>query len=259
MAQRRAGPDRYLNPPVARPNTRERQRHMIIHTTCATCDKTLTLGDDLLKDWHDNCRPPVREFDQVLEQFSTLVEKLMQPNPTADDERQFDAAYTKLAELEDAPPKLGPSALYYAQHYGWPVFPLVPGDKRPLTKNGFYDATTDAEQIKKWWTANPDANIGLPTGIAFDVIDVDLPDGPESLKQMTKLPDIHGRVRTASRGLHLLIEPTGEGNTAGLVPGIDMRGKGGYVVAPPSWRGNPGERWTWLSKPSPTITRRQHV
>ena len=32
-----------------------------------------------------------------------------------------------------------------------PVFPLLPGDKRPATKNGFKDASTDAEQIRSWW------------------------------------------------------------------------------------------------------------
>src|SRR5215471_6858771 len=67
------------------------------------------------------------------------------------------------------------AALTYAAH-GWAVFPLVPGTKRPLTKNGFKDATRDVEQITRWWAEHPDANIGLPTGAVnqISVVDIDI-------------------------------------------------------------------------------------
>ena len=60
-----------------------------------------------------------------------------------------------------------------------PVFPCVPGDKIPLTSHGFYDATTDQDQISRWWKRWPDANIAMPTGhapdaITYDVLDVDV-------------------------------------------------------------------------------------
>src|SRR5699024_12735745 len=45
-----------------------------------------------------------------------------------------------------------------------PVFPCVPGGKRPLTRHGFHDATNDPDQAEAWWRKYPNANIGVPTG-----------------------------------------------------------------------------------------------
>src|SRR5262245_59292121 len=56
---------------------------------------------------------------------------------------------------------------------GIPTFPCGP-DKRPLTQCGFRDATTSPDVVHAWWTRWPDALIGVPTGIKFVVIDVDL-------------------------------------------------------------------------------------
>lgn len=59
---------------------------------------------------------------------------------------------------------------------GVPVFPCVPGEKRPLVRRGFHDASTDARQIEAWWSRWPRANIGIPTGATsgIEVIDVDV-------------------------------------------------------------------------------------
>ncbi len=66
------------------------------------------------------------------------------------------------------------AALGYAG-LGWPVFPLSPGTKVPLKgTRGFEDATTDPDQIRRWWARWPAANIGLPPGAAGMVaIDLD--------------------------------------------------------------------------------------
>ena len=61
---------------------------------------------------------------------------------------------------------------------GWPVFPCKP-DKSPLTPHGFKDATTDQQQIDQWWTAHPNAMIGMPTGAASGCFVVDVDIDPE--------------------------------------------------------------------------------
>src|SRR6185437_4288471 len=97
------------------------------------------------------------------------------------------------------------AALMWAGN-GFPVFPCRPADKAPFTKHSFYDATTDAEQIRRWWAQHPDALIGMPTGLqsGIAVLDLDLKKGKDGL---AAVPDhellTHVQVRTRSGGLHL--------------------------------------------------------
>jgi hypothetical protein len=126
--------------------------------------------------------------------------------------------------------------------------------KHPMTKNGLKDATTDTRTINGWWMRNPRANIGLPTGVTFDVLDVDCPDWEQGLEG---LPGVYRTVfakimagtihaaETGKKGLHLLFEPTGIGNRAKFVGNCDWRGKGGYIVAPPSQHAS-GYNYRWL-------------
>lgn len=170
-------------------------------------------------------------------------------------------AECRVLELADA-------AMTFTE-WGWPVFPLTKHAKTPAIPKrkggkGFKDATTDTARIKKWWTRHPDHNIGLATGHRFDVIDIDTkdsdgnpsPEGVRSFMQLLEshdLPQCHGIAVTASGGMHLYVKPTGKGNFAGIRTGIDYRGLGGYVVAPPSTLGAPGRSYTWLVEPSPII------
>ena len=144
------------------------------------------------------------------------------------------------------------AALWYAG-LGWPVFPLQTQGKTPATRNGFKDATIDIDQIKTWWTDNPTHNIGLPTGLNFDVIDIDGPEGIRAMYWGDHAPHdtltVIGKVSTSrDGGQHIYVPPTGRGNAASILPSIDYRGKGGYVVAPPSTGAN-GRRYTWLQPP----------
>lgn len=151
------------------------------------------------------------------------------------------------------PPALGSVALWYATVTRWPVFPCVPGEKRPATKRGFLDASRDPEQIKAWWGSNPNFNIGIPTGVAtFDAVDVDGPTGIRSLSELGDgvLPDVHGKVSTP-RGLHLLVKGTTDGNRVNVRPGIDYRSEGGFVLGGGSIVG--GKRYEWIVQPSPEI------
>ena len=86
-------------------------------------------------------------------------------------------------------------ALKYAA-LGWKIFPLAPGQKTPITAHGVKDATSDPEQIRRWWTDWPTANIGLACGSESGVyvIDVDISasgeiNGLVSLEQFPALPD----------------------------------------------------------------------
>jgi hypothetical protein len=85
-------------------------------------------------------------------------------------------------------PTLHNAALAYARR-GVPVFPCEPGAKRPLTRNGHWDATTDPHAIGRWWKRWPSANVGVPTGEKSGVVvlDVDVDDGgPESLARLER-------------------------------------------------------------------------
>lgn len=134
------------------------------------------------------------------------------------------------------------AALKYAAH-GWPVFPAVPGGKEPATTNGFKDATTAEQKIRYWWNRNPRFNVAIATGAPGpDVLDVDVKnDGVawaafNRLKRAGLLIGGMALVRTRSGGLHVYFKGTEQGNAAniGKVP-LDFRGKGGYVLAPPSF------------------------
>ena len=133
-------------------------------------------------------------------------------------------------------------ALHYASA-GIPVFPCVPGEKRPACRNGFKDATLEQPQIDEWWTRNPDYNIAAPTGTHWDVVDVDpggyLPlaetpgPGDGSIRDWIAAMAL-GTVSTPRGGLHWYI-PTGfvTQGTA-FLPNVDARAAGGYVLLPPS-------------------------
>lgn len=128
---------------------------------------------------------------------------------------------------------------------GVPVFPCVPGGKRPLTPHGFLDASTELDVISSWWRREPEANIGIPTGSAggIDVVDVDVHAGGSgyaSLERARRSGLVEGwawLVRTPSGGLHAYFLHTGQPEQRSWqVPHrhIDFRGDGGYIVVPPS-------------------------
>lgn len=154
-----------------------------------------------------------------------------------------------LADRLDQPGALLEAALWYAGQ-GMPVFPCQPGDKRPMPLPWREVATTDPEQVRAWWGQWPAANIGLPSGLRYDVIDIDGPTGYRSLaglKGERLFPETYvGRVLTPRGGMHYYIPAAGDGNASRVEPGIDYRGIGGYVLAPPS-RGSNGRRWEWCN------------
>jgi hypothetical protein len=108
-------------------------------------------------------------------------------------------------------------------------------------------ASTDPRQVRHWWRRWPAANLAARTGVRFDVCDIDGEQGVEALRAVF---DRDGYAhagplaRSGGGGWHLLFAPTGLGNRVGLLPGVDWRGRAGYVVLPPSWHRS-GRAYTW--------------
>jgi putative DNA primase/helicase len=158
------------------------------------------------------------------------------------------------------------AALQYAGR-GWRVFPIhtispatagctcgkacaSPG-KHPRVKGGFKAATVAPAQIEAWWGRWPDANIGIATGTVSGLIVFDL-DGAQGLDIFRMLCAGHTPVAPPAlwvktgRGLHLYY---GLAPGEGIIPcssgnGLDVRGDGGYVLAPPS-RHPSGAIYAW--------------
>jgi hypothetical protein len=110
------------------------------------------------------------------------------------------------------------------------------------------DSTTPLLMLIKsaWWTAHPTANIGLRTGVAFDVIDLDSEAAVDALETVRAGRErISGPVVATANGFHYFVAPTGLGNKTGVLPGVDYRGRGGYCVAPPSVHPS-GVRYRWI-------------
>jgi hypothetical protein len=128
---------------------------------------------------------------------------------------------------------------------GWAVFPLAEGGKKPLIPksrggHGFEDATTDLAQIDEWWTEYPAANIGAPTGLTFDVLDVDVRKkgtGYEPLERLRLaglLAGVEAEARTRNDGRHLFYPASGSNCRSFRNKFLDIKAKGGYVVLSPS-------------------------
>lgn len=166
------------------------------------------------------------------------------------------------------------AALEYAR-LGWSVFPVQsvvggrcscknkncqnPG-KHPRTPNGLHDATMDPLKIQGWWRTYPDSNIGIATGSisGLYVLDIDPRHGGDD--SLDGLEQTNGRIArsvecfTGGGGRHMYFKYPQTGmvrnhtNVPGL--GLDVRGDGGYVVAPPSGHVS-GHAYEWEATSDP--------
>jgi hypothetical protein len=121
-----------------------------------------------------------------------------------------------------------------------------------LAPRGCLDATSDLGAAEHLWRCAPEANIGIATGDGLVVVDVDPRHGGE--ETLAALIEEHGplpqtwRVATGGGGVHFYFTSSvNVPNSTGRVgPGIDVRGRGGFVIAPPSNHASGGSyRWTW--------------
>lgn len=128
--------------------------------------------------------------------------------------------------------------------------------KHPRTLHGLKDATTDANRIALWWEQWPGANVGIVTGGESNLAVIDL-DGDEGKASWARIEAKHGEVftlqaRTGGDGLHLLFNHPGVTikNRTGILPGVDVRGDGGYIVAAGSVHKS-GKFYEWLTDVQP--------
>ncbi len=146
------------------------------------------------------------------------------------------------------------AAVRYLKGYNFSVFPVnlywdeEEGKvrKKPRVKWSTYQSETPTEaQIGMWFQLNPRAGVGIVTGKINDlfVLDVDTKDGEKYIEQRLKNSGNTPKVRTGSGGVHYYFKYPKNSDISigariageefeGL--GLDFRGKGGFVVAPPS-------------------------
>ncbi len=151
------------------------------------------------------------------------------------------------------------AAIAYATR-GWPVIPLhsirdarctcgkakcdSPG-KHPHTTHGLKDASTDERIIRRWWKRWPDANVGVATGASSGIVVIDIDPRHAGEDSLANLEHDHGPLPetveaiTGGGGRHVFFAHPGNkvtiSNSSGrLGAGVDVRGDGGYIVAPPS-------------------------
>lgn len=130
--------------------------------------------------------------------------------------------------------------------------------KHPMTAKGLEEATCDSGKINKWWSNSPSANVGIRTGNASGVWVLDA-DGAEGLHAVAELETTYGklpstpRARTGGGGLHYYFTMTPglvikNATKLGGRP-VDVRGEGGYVLAPPSSHVS-GNEYVWDISPN---------
>ncbi len=144
------------------------------------------------------------------------------------------------------------AALDYAAG-GWSVIPVLGGEKRPLLRWMPYQrAAAGADEIRAWFRRWPDANLGIVTGAVSGlvVLDIDPRHGgagalAQRIEKFGPLPATL-EAETGGGGRHLYFRHPGEvlHNRVGLLAGVDLRGDGGFVVAPPS-RHPSGRAYAW--------------
>lgn len=129
------------------------------------------------------------------------------------------------------------------------MIPLRPRAKEPLIPWQAYQKRIAGEaEVRSWFTATPAANVGIVTGAVSGLAVVDL-DGPVGLASGKRLLLTSPISALTGNGMQLYFRDSGTvRNSVKSIPGLDLRGEGGYVVAPPSLHPN-GKNYRWSGSP----------
>jgi hypothetical protein len=154
------------------------------------------------------------------------------------------------------------AALGYLRR-GWSVIPIEARGKRPLVAwRPFQSRLATVAAVEDWFQRWPEANVGLVTGRVSGLVVLDVDARHGGTESLAALEQAHGvlpvtlEASTGGGGRHLYFRHPGPAvmNRVGLRPGIDLRGDGGCVVAPPSVHPS-GRRYAWLAGRSPDEAR----
>src|SRR5215831_13475141 len=191
-------------------------------------------------------------------------------------------AFTDLVEIDDyyvfaevctneweGKPRCLPAALKYAAK-GWRVFPAPRGERKSHKSAEHsggrnWGATNDPVEIKRDFARWSEANVGIPTGAdnGIWVLDADTLEGHgvDGIASLRALEDQHGKLpatltaESPSGSLHYYFRwphRAIRNSTSVIAPGVDVRGEGGMVIAPPSVKaGTPNGAYTWTSNLEP--------
>ena len=163
-------------------------------------------------------------------------------------------------------PPSGPAALRDALAYlqiGWSVVPMLPRGKRPLVRwTPFQHRRPEPADVEQWFRRWPDANVGIVTGEVSGLLVVDVDAGHGGPERLAALEREFGEIEptleclTGGGGRHLYFRHFGEAvpNRVGFREGLDLRGDGGVVVAPPSIHPN-GRPYRWRDGQGPDALR----
>lgn len=145
------------------------------------------------------------------------------------------------------------AALRYAAH-GWSVVPAEAQGKRPVVAwQEFQQRVAGADEIAGWFRRWPHANVAIVAGALSRLVVLDIDPRHGGTESLARIEAIHGHLPrtlealTGGGGRHLYFAHPGSltRNRAGLAPGIDLRGDGGCVIAPPSVHPS-GNRYAWV-------------
>ncbi len=125
--------------------------------------------------------------------------------------------------------------------------------KHPRAHNGLYSATTDKTRLKEALAVDCPVNLGIATGCESGIFVLDVDQKSGGLESIRELQQEYGKLPTtptvATGGggeqYFFLMPQAGIGNAVGIIPGCDIRGNGGMVVAPPSLHKS-GKKYSWL-------------
>lgn len=168
--------------------------------------------------------------------------------------------------LASNPSDIARAAHSYAAR-GWSVVPVEPRGKRPVVAwQALQQRIATPDEIAAWFRRWPGANIGVVTGSVSGLVVIDVDprhDGEASFARLcaarASLPPTI-EARTGGGGRHLYFAHPGGviRNRVGLAPGIDLRGDGGCVVAPPSIHPS-GGRYAWVPARGPDEVAPAHM